>query len=113
MGSPKRGKPSPAIQAKLIQEQTGRCGYCNSSLADQDIVWDHFEPFAYSYTNSRDNWVAACAKCNGKKNDLIFDSEGALEAFCLSVIKSHGSLAEGWPDGSTTAFRHLLEVSHG
>lgn len=113
MGSPKRGKPSPRIQARLIEEQTGRCGYCNSSLVDQAIEWDHFEPFAYSNTNSIDNWVAACMPCNAKKKDYVFTSETALEAFCLSMVKSHGSLADGWPDGSTTAFRHLLEVSHG
>ena len=51
--------------------------------------------------------------CNAKKKDYVFTSETALEAFCLSMVKSHGSLADGWPDGSTTAFRHLLEVSHG
>ena len=113
MGSPRRGKPPLAIQSQLIENQTGRCGYCNASLVDQEIVWDHFEPFAYSYTNSKDNWVAACVKCNANKSDLILDSEGALEAFCLSMVKSHGSLADGWPDGSTTAFRHILAVSRG
>ena len=113
MGSPKRGKPSLPIQAQLIESQTGRCAYCNSSLVDRDIVWDHFKPFNYSYTNSQDNWVAACVKCNANKSDLILGSEGALEAFCLSMVKSHGSLADGWPDGSTTAFRHLLGVSRG
>ena len=45
------------IQSQLIETQTGRCGYCNSSLVDQVIEWDHFEPFSYSNDNSRENWV--------------------------------------------------------
>ena len=110
MGSPKRGKPSPTIQARLIQEQTGRCAYCNASLVDLKIEWDHFEPFAFTNDNSQDNWVASCQKCNRKKKDHVFRSERALEAFCLSMVKAHGSFADGWPDGSTTAFKDLLAV---
>lgn len=113
MGNLARRIPSLMIQSQLIETQTGRCGYCNSSLVDQVIEWDHFEPFSYSNDNSRENWVASCQPCNRRKKDHVFRSERALEAFCLSMVKAHGSLGDGWPDGSTTAFRHLLGTTRG
>ena len=104
----KRRIPTLGIQADIINKQTGRCGYCNASLVDQIIQWDHYIPFAYLHSNPDDNWVAACLPCNQYKQDLHLASEADLTAFCLKMLKLHGSLGEGWPDGSTTAFRHLL-----
>lgn len=103
-----RAIPLKAQKARAIEEQTGRCAYCNSSLVDLDIVWDHFIPHSYTLTNHDSNWVAACKTCNAHKYNHVFNSVGDLEAFCLSMVKSHGSRGEGWPDGSTTAFKEYI-----
>lgn len=100
--------PSKFIQARIIEEQTGRCGYCNGSLVDVQIHWDHFIPLSWAQSNAEDNWVAACEPCNLAKADRLMTSEADLTDFCLKMVKLHGSIADGWPDGSTTAFRHLL-----
>ena len=103
-----RKMPGSFTQKRIIEEQTGRCGYCNGSLVDVVIQWDHFVPFAYTNTNDEDNWVASCRECNQAKGSRLLASEADLTDFCLAMLKSHGSIGDGWPDGSTTAFRHIL-----
>jgi hypothetical protein len=107
-----RNLPSKAIQERIIIEQTGRCAYCNASLGEQPIHWDHFIPYVYLQNNPNDNWVAACKPCNQSKKARIFSSEADLGAFCLEMVSRHGSLADGWPEGPYFAnLRHSYGIA--
>lgn len=100
-----RGKCPERVKRRLIIEQTGRCIYCNCSLVDAAIEYDHFLPFSYSGSNNENNWVASCRKCNRLKSSRVFRSEADISQFCLEMIRAHGSLGDGWPDGASTAFK--------
>ena len=81
-------------------KQMGRCAYCNASLVGEPIEWDHFIPHVWSQTNRNDNYVAACRPCNQAKKARYLASEADLTAFCLEMVKSHGSFSDGWPEGA-------------
>lgn len=100
MAKRSRKPTSKAIRAKILIEQTGRCAYCNASLADQPIEWDHFIPHVWLQANPNENYVAACKPCNQAKKARYFASEADLTAFCLEMVKSHGSWGDGWPEGA-------------
>ena len=107
MAKGNRRKPNLALQRRIIIEQTGRCGYCNSALDEKQIHFDHFIPHAYSQTNSDQNWVAACPDCNLAKSDRHLALEADLTAFCLEMVKLHGSFGDGWPEWPSFAnLRH-------
>ena len=95
-----RRKPNSILKARILIEQEGRCCYCNVSLFNQIVHWDHIIPFSYTGTNSKGNWSATCSDCNRKKNNTIFRNEDDVLAFSLEMIKLHGSLGEGWPENS-------------
>jgi hypothetical protein len=95
-----RKPTSREVRAKIITEQMGRCAYCNASLAGEPIEWDHFIPHAWQASNANENYVAACRPCNQAKKARYMASEADLTAFCLEMVKSHGSFADGWPDGA-------------
>lgn len=90
-----------SLKAKILINQFGRCGYCNISLHDQEIEWDHFIPWSYlDSSGGEDNWVAACWKCNGKKSSRVFTNISQITKFSFKMIQSHGSYAEGWAEGT-------------
>lgn len=92
---------SQQLKAKILIKQYGRCAYCNSSLHDQEIEWDHFIPWSYlNSSGGDDNWVAACKLCNGKKSSKVFTSIEQITQFSYKMVKSHGSFAEGWSEDS-------------
>lgn len=94
-----------SIKRRLIIEQTGRCIYCNGSLVDAAIEYDHFIPYAYSGRNDKNNWVASCKRCNRLKSSRVFRSEADISEFCLEMIRGHGSIGSGWPEGALEAFK--------
>ena len=106
-GHPSRRPISRKLKDAILIAQTGRCAYCNAGLDEQQIQWDHFIPFAYVQANYDDNWVAACAPCNNYKGSRHLTSEAYLTAFCLEMVKLHGSYGDGWPEGPSFAnLRH-------
>lgn len=92
---------SQPIKDEILISQFGRCGYCNISLHNIQIHWDHFIPWALVRGNAgKDNWVASCAPCNHSKSDKVFSNEKQIASFCLQMLKDHGSLADGWAEGT-------------
>lgn len=107
MARSNKRKPSQKLKNEILIEQTGRCAYCNSALDEGQIHWDHFIPHAYLQSNPDSNWVAACKSCNLAKSDRHLRSEADLTAFCLDMVKSHGSWGDGWPEWPSFAnLRH-------
>lgn len=49
-------------------EGEGRCPYCICDLSQTKSHVDHVRPLARGGTNTRDNIVVCCARCNLKKN---------------------------------------------
>lgn len=94
-----RRHPDVATARRIIRNQTGRCAYCNASLVERGIEWDHFVPFAFSGVNLSDNWTAACPQCNRAKGAKHLATDEAIYNFCYDMTVRHGELSEGWPDG--------------
>ncbi len=101
MSKVKGKKPGLTLQARILIEQEGRCCYCNASLLDRLIHWDHIVPFSWTGLNSENNFAAACVDCNKKKWQMIFRNEDDVFNFSKEMISLHGSFGEGWPEGST------------
>ena len=92
-----------ALKAKILLAQEGRCGYCNSSLWNEAIEWDHFLPWVYAgNSGGENNWVASCSRCNRKKYSKVFRSEKDVTTFCTEMIMSHGSFGEGFEEGANS-----------
>ncbi len=101
-------KPSYTDQIKILEEQDCRCAYCNVGLDEVQIEYDHFIPRTWVQHRKADNFVAACRACNQAKKARLFGSEADLRAFCLEMIKLHGSRGIGLPEGVTARF-----LAHG
>jgi hypothetical protein len=92
---------SDKLKAQILLKQYGRCGYCNISLQNENIEWDHFIPWSYlDSSGGEDNWVASCWKCNGKKSSKVFTDISQITKFSFKMIQSHGSFGEGWSEGT-------------
>jgi len=92
-----------ALKAKILLAQDGRCGYCNSSLWNEEIQWDHFLPWSYiANSGGENNWVAACSICNRRKHSKVFKNEKDIAVFCTKMIISHGSFGEGFEKGANS-----------
>jgi hypothetical protein len=59
-------KISPSKRYRVALKTNGRCGYCGVYL-DHEICIDHVVPRSHGGTNSDNNLVAACRKCNSSK----------------------------------------------
>ena len=101
MGRFGRVLTSKRIKCELLLEQEGRCAYCNSSLLEVEINWDHLIPWSYLQSSGgKGNRVASCDPCNAAKSNKIFRKESDIADFSFQMVKKHGSLGEGWPEGA-------------
>ena len=62
-----RGKEWKALAQQVLEEGAGVCVYCSG---EADTV-DHVIPKNAGGTDDRENLVAACRRCNGKKQDRL------------------------------------------
>jgi 5-methylcytosine-specific restriction endonuclease McrA len=79
-----RAVPSKEMQRKILDDQQGRCFYCErvlgwrykhkGKLVTLRTHWDHLVPYSYLQSNDSDNFVAACHICNGIKGSLMFQT---------------------------------------
>ena len=82
---PRRKKPSPKIQEQILDQQGSKCYWCYrefdtlyfryDSISILSINWDHVIPYAYSYSNADENFVAACSVCNSFKSSKNFEND--------------------------------------
>ena len=89
---------------EILEAQECRCAYCNIGLDEVLIEYDHFIPRAWRRNDKIENIVAACKTCNQAKKARYFATEADLRAFCLEMIKNHGSRGIGTPEGVTARF---------
>jgi hypothetical protein len=67
----------PVVSRKNILVRDGyRCMYCGLSKAGGDLELEHVIPKSRGGKNSWDNLVAACRKCNAKKDDKTPEEAG-------------------------------------
>ena len=95
---------SQTNKIKILEAQNCRCAYCNVGLDEVEIEYDHFIPRAWRRDDRPQNIVAACRACNQSKKDRILATEADLRAFCMEMIKNHGSRGSGTPEGVTARF---------
>lgn len=61
------------IRYQAIQRQNGQCAYCGTPITFKNAEMDHVVPRAGAgSTNTRNNLLAACHKCNLSKGKLPF-----------------------------------------
>lgn len=89
----KRKRCPKEIQKRLLQEQDGKCFYCdlpygtpylrNEKLHLVRVAYDHFVPYSYSQANSTENWVASCRLCNSIKSSKVFETKQDAKDFII------------------------------
>lgn len=83
----------------LLENQYGRCAYCNTDLRFVNIHRDHVIPYSYTQKTMAAELCLSCARCNLKKSSRMFDMNG-LTGFIVEMMESHGDTGEGWPEGA-------------
>lgn len=81
----KRKYPSKKMKEHILSEQNYECYWCNrefyliyfryNSIKSLLPNYDHILPYSYSYSNSDNNFVAACNVCNSFKSSHVFEDE--------------------------------------
>ncbi|MCS4535312.1 type II CRISPR RNA-guided endonuclease Cas9 [Corynebacterium sp. HS2168-gen11] len=69
------GRPRSADlwRYQSIQRQNGQCAYCGSPINFTNSEMDHIVPRAgEGSTNTRENLIAACKRCNSEKSNIPF-----------------------------------------
>ncbi len=60
-----------ALRAAAFRDCGRRCVYCGTCLEPEDVTLDHVYPRAHGGPNVAGNVVAACARCNRLKGDML------------------------------------------
>jgi len=93
MSTPEFSRRLPSVRARkrILAEQDNCCLYCGRRFGStyqcggrkRRVVlnWDHLVPWIQNADNSDDNFVAACAVCNGAKGDRLFNTVGEVQDF--------------------------------
>ncbi len=96
------GRKGPGRNAakKILEEQDGRCLYCERRIGSYMIRhhkmirlrlnWDHMVPYVYSLDSRPKNFAAACHVCNGIKSDKMFASVEEVKVYVQEKIKAKG-----------------------
>ncbi len=89
----KRKYPSKKLKEQILNEQDHCCFWCNrefyvsyfryNAIHSLSPNYDHIIPYSYLYSNSNENFVAACNVCNSFKSSLVFDNED----YCREYLK--------------------------
>lgn len=64
-----------------------KCYYCGKVLGKKNKSIDHLIPRCKGGTDSKNNLVDACKKCNEDKNGLLLDEYRAVVAYRKGLIK--------------------------
>lgn len=97
-------KISPS-RRNIFQRDDLTCQYCVKKFSPQDLTLDHVLPRSRGGKSTWDNLVAACYKCNHKKDDRTPDEAGMKlhrRPMPLSihtnrhVLRSAGSKFQSW-----------------
>lgn len=97
-------KISPS-RRNILQRDNHICQYCVKKFTPQELTLDHIMPRSRGGKSSWENLVAACYKCNHKKNDQTPEEAGMAlhrKPVPLSihtnrhVLRSAGGKFEAW-----------------
>jgi len=97
-------KISPS-RRNILQRDEHTCQYCVRKFSPQELTLDHIMPRSRGGKSAWENLVAACYKCNHKKNDQTPDEAGMKlhrQPVPLSihtnrhVLRSAGRKFESW-----------------
>ncbi len=99
-----RMRLSPLVQREILSEQRNTCAYCeipfhvpvyrHSKRWHRSIHFDHFVPWAYSFSNRRRNIVASCSVCNQIKSWLMFKDIYECQAYIMRQWRYKGFTTE-------------------
>jgi len=65
-------KKPPFTRFNLFLRDNFSCQYCGDIFTSNELTFDHVIPKSKGGETKWENVVAACAKCNLKKSDLLF-----------------------------------------
>lgn len=97
-------KISPS-RRNILQRDDNICQYCVRRFTPQELTLDHIMPRSRGGKSTWDNLVAACYKCNHKKNDNTPEEAGMVlhrKPVSLSihtnrhVLRSAGKKFDSW-----------------
>lgn len=73
-GSGKRKSLTNLEKEIILQKQRCKCIYCDVDLTEEEVHFDHFVPFSFTFTGAKiGDYVAACKDCNLLKSNKFFD----------------------------------------
>ena len=64
-----KGFSPPLCNRTLFRRDDHRCLYCGEQLPRSELTRDHVHPLSRGGTDRWENVVAACKRCNWKKDD--------------------------------------------
>lgn len=72
--------------SEVLRSQNHRCFYCGKVLSNRLATVDHKIPMSRGGTNTRENIVAACSKCNNDKESMTVEEYAEyLQGFGIST----------------------------
>lgn len=68
-----RNSRNPKLIVKLFRLFNGVCHYCKRKITINEATKDHKIPLSKGGTNSKDNLLLSCWKCNNKKGNMNYE----------------------------------------
>lgn len=97
-----------------IQRQNGTCLYCGQMITFTDSEMDHIVPRAgRGSTNTRDNLVAVCARCNKSKSNTPFAVWAATSGIPGVSLKEVLERVDFWLEDTFSSAKELRDLKKG
>lgn len=98
-------RPIPYSRKNILLRDDFRCQYCGERFTADELTLDHIKPISRGGTDSWNNVVAACKRCNHKKGNHLPEDIGmrligrpqkpTLPSF-LHLVRLMGEKREVW-----------------
>ena len=81
------GKVWDALRLACLNRDGWGCAYCGKHLEGADATADHIVPKAAGGKDEMSNLLAACVKCNGMKQDKMYERTLWLHPLLLAGVR--------------------------
>ncbi len=73
-GSGSRKSLTRTEKDMILEKQQHKCIYCDVDLTEEEVHFDHFVPFSFTFTGAKiGDYVATCKDCNLLKSNKMYD----------------------------------------
>lgn len=93
---------APLTRHNVFKRDNYECVYCGESNRKL-LTWDHVLPQSKGGSNTWNNLVTACKRCNNEKGDLLLeeygkDIEKPMRPHYLMLLKKVHTIPDEWKD---------------